>query len=281
SYAGLARLTLAFAGQSEAPNADEIGHQMALRLESAEEAASEHQGAKVRHELQQYIQQANTHTAQVFTAEQANVLEKWALWFSQSTPLASGAPGKPVLSDDNGYDTGLKDGDFTVTMNLWWGNNGTDFKLYENGELIELAQLTDNSPSAQSFKSHISNKANGTYVYTCELINSYGSTACAPYTVIVEDASPGKPVLSHNNWDGDGEFQIEMNMWWGTNATEYELYENGALVDSQMLVSQTPRAQSAMSALSGRTPGTYEYVAILRNEAGETASSKMTVVVQR
>lgn len=60
------------------------------------------------------------------------------------------APGKPVLSDNNGYDTGLKDGNYTVTMNLWWGENGTVFKLYENGNLISTQDLNNSSPQAQT-----------------------------------------------------------------------------------------------------------------------------------
>lgn len=55
------------------------------------------------------------------------------------------APGKPVLSDNNGHDTGLKDGSYTVTMNLCWGENGTAFKLYENGKLISTQELKSSS----------------------------------------------------------------------------------------------------------------------------------------
>lgn len=33
----------------------------------------------------------------------------------------TGAPGVPVLSDNNGHGNGLSDGTYTVTMNMWWG----------------------------------------------------------------------------------------------------------------------------------------------------------------
>lgn len=95
----------------------------------------------------------------------------------------------------------------------------------------------------------------------------------------VTDASPGQAVLSNDNWDGDGSYAVMMNLWWGTNATEYRLYENGVLVDTQTLQAHTPDAQSAVTAISGKTPGTYEYEAVLRNAAGETRSAKMTVTV--
>ena len=37
---------------------------------------------------------------------------------------ATAAPGQAVLSSNDGWDTGLKDGTFDITMNLWWGVNG-------------------------------------------------------------------------------------------------------------------------------------------------------------
>ncbi|WP_337103648.1 discoidin domain-containing protein [Paenibacillus sp. YIM B09110] len=194
---------------------------------------------------------------------------------------ATDIPGVPVLSDNNGYDTGLRDGNYTITMNQWWGNNGTVYKLYENGELIDTKSLSDNSPGAQTASTIITGKGNGTYVYTCELINTFGTTNCSPYTVIVADAYPGKAVLSHDNWDGDGSFKVTMNLWWGTNASEYELYENGVLVETVPLTEATPSAQSAVITMTNKQPGTYEYYGKLINQAGETVTEKITVTVTR
>lgn len=197
-----------------------------------------------------------------------------------STP-AAGAPGKPVLSSDNGYTTGLFEGSYNVSMNLWWGENGSEYKLYENGVLVDTQKLTATTPSAQFAKTAITGKANGTYTYVAELTNDKGTTRSDELTVQVTNAAPGKANLSQNNWDGDGNYNVSMNLWWGTNATEYRLYENDVLIDTQTLKAATPASQSATTELSGRANGTYTYRAELINAAGVTSTETITVQVTK
>ncbi|MFX3651323.1 MAG: DUF5689 domain-containing protein [Paenibacillus sp.] len=197
-----------------------------------------------------------------------------------STP-AAGAPGKPVLSSDNGYTTGLFEGAYNVSMNLWWGENGSEYKLYENGVLIDTQKLTAATPSSQFAKTAITGKTNGTYTYVAELTNDKGTTRSDVLTVQVTNASPGKATLSQNNWDGDGNYSVSMNLWWGTNATEYRLYENDVLIDTQTLKAATPASQSATTNVSGRANGTYTYRAELINAAGVTSTETITVQVTK
>jgi len=194
---------------------------------------------------------------------------------------SAGVPGKPVLSSNNGHTNGLLEGSYTVSMNLWWGENATSYKLYEDGVLIDSQTLTSASPQAQSAKTSITGKANGTYTYVAELTNSSGSTRSEVLTVQVAHAAPGKAVLSQDNWDGDGNYKVTMNLWWGTNATEYRLYENDVLIDTQALNAATPSAQSAATDLSGRANGTYTYRAELVNAAGVTSTETITVQVTK
>ncbi|WP_310225416.1 DNRLRE domain-containing protein [Paenibacillus qinlingensis] len=195
--------------------------------------------------------------------------------------LAVAKPGTIVLSDDNGQDTGLLDGQYNVTMHMWYGDNGTLYKLYENDVLMDTQVLTDKSPNAQSAVTSINHKPNGTYKYHAELTNKFGTSKSADLTVTVKHAAPAKPVLANDNWDGDGNYNVNMNMWWGTNGTTYNLYENGVLVYSQALTAHTPNAQSAVAILTNKVKGTYEYRGELVNDAGATSSDTMIVKVSK
>lgn len=194
---------------------------------------------------------------------------------------STGKPAIPVLSNDNGQDTGILDGNYTITMNTWWGNNGRVYKLYENDVLIDTQILADQAPGAQSTVTAITYRVNGLYRYYAELANAFGTSRSDVLTVNVTQAAPAKPVISNDNWDGDGNFKVSMNLWWGTNGTMYRLYENGVLIDEQTLTDASPRAQSAATLIQGRPNGTYEYRCELVNDAGAASSETMVVQVNR
>ncbi|WP_341359187.1 DUF1349 domain-containing protein [Georgenia sp. M64] len=192
------------------------------------------------------------------------------------------APGEADLRSTSGWATGLDDGNFEVLMDLWWGTNGSVFTLYENGELIAAETLSLDTPEAQSLRIPVTGRVNGTYVYTGELINSQGATATTSVTVEVTDAGPGTPVLSHDNRkDGDGDYTVTANMWWGTNATSYRILEDGAVIAEGELEAATPSAQQVSAAVSGKGLGAYTYVVELTNHAGTTVSEPLTVTVRR
>lgn len=193
---------------------------------------------------------------------------------------ATAAPARGVLSHDNGHDTGLRDGDYTVTMNLWWGQNATKLRLFEDGELIATVPLTFDGTNAQTASIAVTGRVDGRYEYTGELVNSQGTTALKPVTVSVTDAAPGVPVLSSDNHDRDGDYSVTADLWWGTNATGYRLYEDGELLSAGALAARTPEAQSVAVDVTGRDVGRHVYVIEFVNSAGVTSSAPLTVRVQ-
>lgn len=188
---------------------------------------------------------------------------------------ATDVPGRATLSHDD-HD---RDGTFTLTMDLWWGQNAQQVTFFENGTAIGTQELVDRTPEAQRAQLEITGRPDGDYVYTAELTNQHGSSTTRPITVRVRNAAPGQPVLSHDNGDGDGSYTLTTNLWWGTNGTEYRLFENGVLIDTQALVADSPNPQQATTAVTGRAPGTYVYRAELANALGTTSSREVTVRV--
>ncbi|MGA4992545.1 cadherin-like beta sandwich domain-containing protein [Nonomuraea bangladeshensis] len=195
-------------------------------------------------------------------------------------PPQDGAVKPPARGTLSATGADLRRGAYDVTMNLWYGVNASVLVLYENGKEIARRDLTPRTPAAQQATVPVGGRVNGTYVYTGELINQAGRTATTSVTVKVTEANPGTPVLSSDNWDRDGDYTIRMNMWWGTNATTYRLYEDGVLVDTQRLTAATPAAQTAATVLEGRPAGEHTYVAELANAAGVTRSRPLTVMTK-
>jgi fibronectin type 3 domain-containing protein len=189
-------------------------------------------------------------------------------------------PGSGTLSNTSGWDYGLHDGNYDVVMNLWWGTPGSIFRLYENGALVATKVLTATGMT-QTTGVTFTGKPNGTYVYTGELINAKGATQTSSTTVNVNAAAPGKPVVSHDNRDGDGAFTATANLWWGTNATAYRFELDGVVVGSGSLTAATPSAQKASVALTGVGIGTHTLVAVFSNANGETASAPVSVKVTK
>ncbi|WP_460796799.1 polysaccharide lyase family protein [Microbacterium sp. GXF0217] len=191
---------------------------------------------------------------------------------------ATQAPGVGVLSSTSGRAWGLHDGNFTVEMNLWWGTTGSILRVYENGELL-VTQALEPTTRSQSANIPVVGRADGDYVYTAELINLQGATKTSSITVTVNAAKPGAPVLSHDDWDGDGSFTLTADLWWGTNANQYRFELDGVVVGQGDLTARSPGAQRATVALQGIRKGDHVAQVFFINAAGETAGAPVTVRV--
>lgn len=193
--------------------------------------------------------------------------------------LFGAEPMPGTLSTTSGH-SGLRDGNHVLTWNLWWGSNASDVVLYENGEKIHSERLRMNGTDAQSVSVDIADRANGTYEYTADVINARGVAHPKPLVVQVTDAQPGTPVLSDDNWDKDGSYTLTADMWWGTNASHWRLFEDGEQITSGELERATPNRQRVTVPIEGRAAGDYEYMIEFENSAGVTSSRSHRVTVR-
>lgn len=193
--------------------------------------------------------------------------------------VETAAPAPGVLSSTSGWAHGLHDGNFEVRWNMWWGANASRVIVYENGEPVATRDLTAAGPAAQTVRIPIAGRVDGTYEYTADVVNSQGMTHPQPLTVTVTDAAPAMPVLSAVGAHGGAEYTITADLWWGTNADSWRLFEDGAQIAGGELVAASPAAQRLEHHLVDRARGTHRYVIEFENAAGVTRSAALDVTV--
>lgn len=111
------------------------------------------------------------------------------------------APASPTVGwlDDQVMSDGSAD--FTVGWNMWWGDNGDHWVLYQNGEPVHSASLTPESPSAQSGAYQVSVTETGTYDYVVSLCNDDLCTESDPRTVAVTSGAGNGDNGDPGDWD--------------------------------------------------------------------------------
>lgn len=90
--------------------------------------------------------------------------------------------------------------------------------------------------------------------------------------------APATPAVTHNAWNGEPDYQVTFNIWWGTNATAYELFENDVLIDSGDLEADSPNGQSKSWSMKDKANGTYVYKLELNNSYGKCSGSTTVTV---
>ena len=184
---------------------------------------------------------------------------------------ATGVPGTPSLSQS----TWNGEASYTITMNMWWGNNGTTFELYENGSLVSSKPLTDNSPNSQTTSVSFSGKANGTYSYVGKLINRFGTTSsnALSYTVTKGGGDTQAPSVP-GNLAASGVTSNSVNLSWSASSDNVGV--TGYVV-SWSSGSQTVTGLSA--AVSGLSASTAYTFSVKATDAAGNQSSAATVNV--
>lgn len=113
---------------------------------------------------------------------------------------ATGVPGKPSITHDQ-YQGDI-DGDYNISVSMWYGNNATCYVLYERKgktgtyEPVVTGTLADDTPTQQIFSISITGRTlPGTYWYYLEFRNQYGSTCSDEISVSVGSSTTSKIIL--------------------------------------------------------------------------------------
>jgi len=98
------------------------------------------------------------------------------LSLSQLALAAPPAPAKPTLAWQETNLT-LSNGSVNVPFNwnMWWGTNGNQWQISQNGVVVHTAALTANGQNAQSGSKTLTLTTTGSYDYIVSLCNQAGS----------------------------------------------------------------------------------------------------------
>lgn len=187
---------------------------------------------------------------------------------------ATGAPGTPSLYQSN-WDNSPN---YSIGFNMWWGNNGTSWRLYENDVLVHTGALTDQSPNAQAATFAFTNKPSGTYVYKVELSNTYGtsSSGMLSYTVVNPNGSDTEAPSVPAGLTASDITENSVILFWNAatdnvGVTGYEVYQDGVL---------TATVTSHSHTVKGLSPATsYTYTIKARDSAGNVSPASDPLVV--
>lgn len=198
--------------------------------------------------------------------------------------LVNGPPTTPYLEHSNWFGAAT----FDLNMVNYGGENGSQWKLYENGKLIYTGELKYNGTVAQRASYKVQSKANGTYTYYCELINPEGVSKSKEVQVVVtQGTSDPEPdislpklatIASSVNPSKDGNYVITASIPVDSNADGYSIYEDGKVVKTGTV---SAAAQTVNYDVKGKNNGNYTYKVVLKNSKGETPSSQVIVNVAR
>ncbi|RAL27124.1 chitinase [Thermoflavimicrobium daqui] len=189
---------------------------------------------------------------------------------------ASGKPATVNLSHNN-YSN---QNNFKLEWNIWWGNNGTSWKLFENNKEIHSATLQDNSPQAQSASFEIKNKAAGTYTYKAEVSNAHGTTTSNTITVTVGSDGGGSDTIAPSaptNLSSPAQTANTVSLSWtastdNVGVTGYDVYRGTTKVGTSTSTSYTDQGLTANTS--------YTYTVKAKDAAGNVSASSNAITVQ-
>ncbi|MCX7747788.1 MAG: hypothetical protein N2645_13010 [Clostridia bacterium] len=163
---------------------------------------------------------------------------------------------------------------------LEWTSFGT-------GATYEIRQYSPSGPGYQLIASELTQTfytvtglTNDGYPKIFVVIARNGNRSIDATTQVTPSANaPGTVQADSSNWNGSRNYSVTWNLWWGNNATSWQLFENGRSVASGNLTANTPNPQSGRVDFTNHAPGTYTYKVRLTNAFGISESNIFTVTV--
>lgn len=201
-------------------------------------------------------------------------------------PLASIAyVGAPSLDETAPVIGGLPSGTVVADAPLQLGVTAEDA---ESGTRSLVVTIGDEVVAADAAVDLAALGLYGDVTVTVTATNHAGLTSSATSALLVVPATyatsaPGTGTLSNTSgWEyglHDGDYDVVMNLWYGTPGSIFRLYENGALVSTRVLGDTAGMSQTTGVTFEGKPNGTYVYTGELINARGATATSSTTVTV--
>ncbi|MDC0145249.1 glycosyl hydrolase family 18 protein [bacterium] len=144
-----------------------------------------------------------------------------SVYFSQETPAQPTISWMPTE-----YNLINESVSFNLSWNMWWGENGDHWKLYENSNNIYEDSLIPDSPNPQNSEINITLSSSGNYEYIVYLCNGLGEN---------EVCNESNPVIitiysneEEDNDSGDSDLVFDKNIIgyytsWSIYARNYEV----------------------------------------------------------
>ena len=149
-----------------------------------------------------------------------------------SFSISQEMPGEPTISwMPTEYDLIDENVTFTLSWDMWWGENGDHWRLYENSNNIYEDSLISDSPNSQNDEANITLFSSGDYQYIVQLCNGIGeSEICneSDPVIITINSNGGSNDDDQNDDSGNSDLYFDKNIIgyytsWSIYARNYEV----------------------------------------------------------
>jgi len=209
------------------------------------------------------------------------------LFFASIGPYSGPIVEEIILPSDFDLSTDADDPDNDGNFNLLWeaSNGAVSYSVYEYHSYITVFNdsLTLKAGEITDLSLPLSGYTDGTYYFIVLALNEFGDTLSNCIEIVVEiPTPPGNFILSSDagSPDNDGNFTLS---WGASNgAVSYSIYEYSSYITeiNSSITSLATNITSLSRLLTGYNNGTYHFIVVAHNAAGDTLSNCHLIVVE-